>query len=157
MAWWISAALSSKGIPVGQPAYQSMIRELVAQTYAAGGWLAVEINSPMQEIMIKHGPKVTRPPYPPAAQNAQGMPLGPNSVPPQPRHPAPVMMAQAPQTMQTPHAPGAPLPVQNNPGLIENRPGRIVPVDAPVFQEPSSGNGDQPFSMTDSLEPSIEY
>lgn len=168
MAWWISAALSSKGLPVGQPTYQAMIRELVAQTYAAGGWLACEVNSPMQGIMIQHGPKSgpqqppaqaqVRPQYPPAVQNDQGMPLGPNSVPPPQRYPQPVQAPQAPQTTHARRSPGEPLQVQQNPGMIENTPGRHVSVEAPVFTEfPEGSNGDSPPSMALTPEPTIEY
>ena len=169
MAWWISAALSSKGLPVGQPMYQTMIRELVAQTYAAGGALTCEVNSPMQQIMIQHGPKSAplsqpqpqRHQYPPAVQNEQGMPLGPNSVPPPQRHPQPVQAPQTHQTTQMRPVPGEPLPVQHSRGVIENAPGRQVPVEAPVFQEaeqfPDGSNGDTLSSMTSPPEPTIEY
>lgn len=137
MIWWVSAALASEGLPVAQPVYQQMIRKLVTHTYSAGGWLAVEPGSPMQNIMITHGPK-SAPMRSLPVTNAQGMPLGPNSVPPAIRQAPPVL---APQT-----APAAQMPP--NPGLIQNPPGREVPVNAPMM-------GDAPPSMT--LEPEIEF
>ena len=52
MAWWISAALSSKGLPVGQPMYQTMIRELVAQTYAVLDGLTAAHTVPATPVML---------------------------------------------------------------------------------------------------------